>query len=171
LSRDADPAPRVDDGLTLEELDADGALLEAIDSVYGDSRADLLRKAAFGGAALLGVLARPPDATGAPKKDTAVLKFDLVFEYLQSSFYLGAVRVGTVQRMAPEKARWAHVLGAHEVAHVAILRKVLGRDAVKKPFFNFRGVTESESAFTSPCSPARRRSSRIGRSSRRSSRS
>jgi len=148
LSGDADPAPRVDDGLTLEELDADGALLEAIDSVYGDSRADLLRKAAFGGAALLGVLARPPDATGAPKKDTAVLKFDLVFEYLQSSFYLGAVRVGTVQRMAPEKARWAHVLGAHELAHVAILRKVLGRDAVKKPFFNFRGVTESESAFT-----------------------
>ena len=148
MSGDADPAPRVDDGLTLEELDADGALLEAIDSVYGDSRADLLRKAAFGGAALLGVLARPPDATGAPKKDTAVLKFDLVFEYLQSSFYLGAVRVGTVQRMAPEKARWAHVLGAHELAHVAILRKVLGRDAVKKPFFNFRGVTESESAFT-----------------------
>jgi hypothetical protein len=148
LSGDADPALGVDDGLTLEELDADGALLEAIGTVYGDSRAEFLRKAAFGGATVLGVLALPPVATGAPKKDTAVLNFDLVFEYLQSSFYLGAVRVGTVSKMAPEKARWAHVLGAHEVAHVAILRKVLGRDAVKKPFFNFRGVTESEAAFT-----------------------
>lgn len=147
MSGDADPAPGVDDGLTLEEVDADGALLEGIGRVYGDSRAELLRKAAFGGAVLLGVLARPPIAAGAPK-DTAVLNFDLVFEYLQSSFYLGAVRVGTVREMAPEKARWAHVLGAHELAHVQILRKVLGREAVKKPFFNFRGVTENESAFT-----------------------
>jgi hypothetical protein len=40
------------------------------------------------------------------------------------------------------------VLGSHEVAHVRILRKIVGRKAINKPFFNFHGVTESESAFT-----------------------
>jgi len=43
--------------LTLEELDRDGALQEGIAAVYGDSRADFLRKAAIGGGTLLATLA------------------------------------------------------------------------------------------------------------------
>jgi ferritin-like protein len=154
LSSEADPVTRAADeysvveGLTLEELDRDGALLEGIADVYGSSRADFLRGAAFGSAALLVGLANPPDAAAGPKRDVAILNFDLVFEYLQSTFYVRAVRDRTVARMRPEKRRWAHVLGQHELAHVAILKSVLGKRAVKKPFFNFRGVTESESAFT-----------------------
>lgn len=154
MSSPADPMLRPgadrfdDDELTLEELDQDGALLEGIASVYGGSRADFLRGAALGSAALLVGLANPPAARAAAKTDVKILNFDLVFEYLQSTFYLRAVRDRTVARMRPEKQRWAHVLGQHELAHVAILKQVLGKGAVGKPFFNFRGVTESEAAFT-----------------------
>jgi hypothetical protein len=137
-------------GFTLEDLDRDGAIVEGIAALYGESRAAFLRTALFGGAALLAGLATPPtaEAAASPRNDVVTLNFDLVFEYLQSSFYVGAVRQGTVAAMQPEKRRWARVLGAHEVAHVKILKSVLGRRAVRKPFFNFHGVTESEDAFT-----------------------
>ena len=141
-------APEHGTGVTLEELDRDGAIVDSIAGLYGEPRAQFLRKAIFGGAVLLGALATPPlAAAGTARSDTTILNFDLVFEYLQSSFYLSAVREGTVARMPLPKERWARVLGAHELAHVRILKKVLGEKAVKKPFFNFRGVTESAEAF------------------------
>jgi hypothetical protein len=154
LSRDADIGSASERGsleleFTLQDLDRDGAIVEGIAAVYGDSRAAFLRKAVFGSAALLaGLAAAPADAAEGKNNDVSTLNFDLVFEYLQSSFYLGAVREGTVAAMRPKKERWARVLGAHEIAHVEILKSVLGGQAVAKPFFNFRGVTESESAFT-----------------------
>ena len=43
--------------LTLEELDRDGALLEGIAGLYGDTRAEFLRKAMIGGGTLLAALA------------------------------------------------------------------------------------------------------------------
>ena len=46
------------DNLTLAELDRDGALCDAIETISG-SRADLLRTAAGGAAAFLGLLAVP----------------------------------------------------------------------------------------------------------------
>jgi hypothetical protein len=133
--------------LTLEELDRDGALTEAIAAAYGDSRAEFLRKAAIGSGVLLGVLAAPPPAAG-KADEVAILNYGLGFEYLQSSFYTEADRVGTVARMGKRKATWARTLGAHERAHVAILKKVLGAKAVRKPSFNFGGVTETEDGFT-----------------------
>lgn len=132
---------------TLEDLDRDEAIVEGIAAVYGESRATFLRKAVFGSAALLAGLAAQPASAASPKQDVSTLNFDLVFEFLQSSFYLRAVRDGTVPAMRPERERWARVLGAHEIAHVAILKSVLGGKAVAKPFFDFRGVTESEEAF------------------------
>jgi hypothetical protein len=137
-----------DSRLTLEDLDRDGALLEGIAAVYGTSRANFLRGAAVGGTTLLLGLADAPPARAAAKGDVEILNFALRFEFLQSSFYTRAVRDRTVARMRPEKQRWARVLGQHELAHVDILKQVLGRQAVKRPFFNFRGVTESEDAFT-----------------------
>lgn len=133
--------------LTLESLDQDGAIDEALAGVYGDSRAEFLRKAALGSAALLGALALPR-AAAAKTSDTMLLNFDLTFEYLQSTFYTEAERIGTIGKMRPEKAFWARTLGAHERAHVAVLRRVLGRRAVKKPAFNFGGATESDERFT-----------------------
>jgi hypothetical protein len=148
--RAASPGAESDGAFTLEDLDRDGAIVDSIAALYGESRAAFLRTAVFGGAALLAGLAAPPPAAAAtsPSGDVLTLNFDLIFEFLQSSFYVGAVRQGTVAAMSPEKRRWARVLGAHEVAHVKILKSVLGRKAVAKPFFNFHGVTESEDAFT-----------------------
>ena len=134
--------------LTLDGIDESGAIAEALDGLYGSSRAAFLRRAAFGGAAMLAALAAPDAVAATRRRDNHILNFDLVFEYLQSTFYLSAVRVGTVDRMAPKKQVWAHTLGAHELAHVRILKTVLGRKAVGKPFFNFHGVTEDEGAFT-----------------------
>jgi Ferritin-like domain len=133
---------------TLADIDRDEAIAEGLAAVYGDSRAAFLRKAVFGSAALLAGLAAPAAVAASPKQDVSTLNFDLVFEFLQSSFYLRAVRDGTVAAMQPEKERWARVLGAHELAHVKILKFTLGSKAVAKPFFNFRGITESEAAFT-----------------------
>jgi hypothetical protein len=145
--RRSEHEPAAESPLTLDAIDQDSAIAEALDGLYGTSRAAFLRTAALGSAGLLSALAAPA-AAAAPSDDTHTLNFDLAFEYLQSTFYLSAVRVGTVQKMAAKKQLWAHTLGAHELAHVRILKTVLGRKAVGKPFFNFHGVTEDEAAFT-----------------------
>ncbi len=134
--------------LTLADLDADGAIGDAVARLYGETRGGFLCKAALGSAAVAGALALPSRAAAAKLGDTGILNFDLVFEYLQASFYTEADRVGTVQRMSKPLEVWARTLGAHERAHVAILKKVLGRAAVKSPVFDFRGVTDSPAKFT-----------------------
>ena len=50
--------------------------------------------------------------------------------------------------MSPPKQRWARVLGAHERAHVRIIKKILGDKADRRPFFDFHGVTETDAGFT-----------------------
>jgi Ferritin-like domain len=137
-------------GLTLEQLDADGALQESIADLYGDTRAELLRKAVIGGTTLLAALASPPAlASEMPKpNDVRIFQYALNFEYLQASFYTETERAGTVAKMEEPRAVWARTLGAHERAHVKIIKKVLGEAATKKPFFDFQGNTETESRFT-----------------------
>jgi hypothetical protein len=134
--------------LILEDVDQDGAFLDAIASTHGHTRAEFLRRAAIGGGALLAGLASPPPESMARVADSGILNFDLTFEYMQANFYTEAERVGTVAAMSPRQARWARVFGAHERAHVKILQDVLGSKAVKKPFFNFQGVTEDIDRFT-----------------------
>jgi hypothetical protein len=136
--------------LTLEQLDGDGALQESVADLYGDTRAELLRKAVIGGTTLLAALASPPALASETAKlnDVRIFQYALNFEYLQASFYTEAERAGTVATMEDPKAVWARTLGAHERAHVKIIKKVLGDAATKKPFFDFRGNTESESRFT-----------------------
>jgi rubrerythrin len=133
--------------ITLEQLDRDEALLESIAVLHGDSRADFLRKAVVGSAAMLATLAVPARASAAVG-DVDILNFGLRFERMQATFYTQADEVGTIGKMAAAKQRWAEVLGAHERAHVRILKKILGRKAGKRPFFDFHGVTESDSSFT-----------------------
>lgn len=135
---------------TVEELDREGALLEAIEALAGSTRADFLRRAAIGSGALLAALASAEAAPAARGKaqDTAILNYGLVFEYLQSGFYTEAESLGTVRAMSPERELWARTLGAHERAHVRIIKEVLGKKAVKRPFFDYRGVTEDPEHFT-----------------------
>jgi hypothetical protein len=133
--------------LELGELDADGALAEAIAGVWGGTRADLLRRAAVGGGALLGALsatAAPASAAGIAATDRSILNYALTLEYLQADFYSEAERLKTLRGATAQQAQ---TVGAHERAHVKALKGVLGRHAIRKPSFNFRGVTESPDAF------------------------
>ena len=137
--------------LTLEELDRDGAILEGVAEIAGDSRADFLRKAAVGGGALLGggalAAALPEGAMAGPaRSDIAILNFALTLEFLEAAFYTEAERR---RALSGETAKFAQVVGRHERAHVAFLRKALGRQAVKKPRFNFKGTTANQAQFQS----------------------
>ena len=134
--------------LTLLHVDADGAIQEAAEVAGASTRAQFLHSAALGSAALLAGLSEPAGAARGPKQDAAILNYALVFEYLQAGFYTEAESLGTIRAMEPERERWARTLGSHERAHVRILKDVLGRRAVAKPFFNYRGVTEDPGGFT-----------------------
>ncbi len=134
--------------LTLEAIDADGAIREAIDGVKGDTRAAFLAKAgllgggAIGGSALLAIMS--DEAHAAHTGDRAILNFALTLEYLEAAFYTEAEEMGALDG---ELALFARIVGQHERAHVKALRAALGRAAVKKPRFNFRGTTEDADAF------------------------
>jgi len=133
--------------LTLEQLDRDEALLESIAILQGETRAGFLRKAALGSAGMLAALAAPARAADSVS-DVDILNFGLRFERLQATFYTQADELGTIHKMPAAKQRWAEVLGAHERAHVRILKKILGDKAGKRPFFDFHGVTETDDRFT-----------------------
>ena len=63
---------------------------------------------------------------------------------MQDSFYSEVERIGALTGKLAEQA---HVVAAHERAHVKALRGVLGSKAVKRPRFDFRGATEDAERF------------------------
>jgi len=146
--RNHEETTTMSNALTLDEVDNGGAILEALDKVGDDSRVGFLKKSAVaaggivGGGAILGALATPAHAATA--NDVAILNFALTLEYLEAEFYTEAERIGALRGRV---LAFAKVVGAHERAHVAFLKKALGSAAVKKPTFNFRGTTESEAKF------------------------
>ncbi len=132
--------------LTLETVDQSGAIAETFDELTGGTRADFFRKALIGGGALAAAL--ETSAVAQPRNtanDVAILRFDLGLEYLQAAMYSEAERLGEVK---PETLEWSRVVGANERGHVQAIRGLLGKDAVKSPSFNFRGVTEDDRLFT-----------------------
>jgi hypothetical protein len=133
--------------LTLASVDRDEALTEAIAELYGVTRAGFLRTAALGGALMLSTLADPPEAA-AKVGDLGILKFGLRFERLQATFYTQAEELGTIARMSQRKQEWARTLGAHERAHVRIIKQVLGPKAERRPSFDFGEENETDAAFT-----------------------
>jgi Ferritin-like domain len=132
--------------VTLADVDRDGALSEVVAELCGTTRARFLRNTALGGAAMLAALSAP--AAEAAIDDVGILNFGLRFEHLQATFYTQAEELGTVGRMSVPKQDWARTLGAHERAHVRILKSVLGRKAEPSPFFDFGAANETEAAFT-----------------------
>ena len=134
---------------TLEEVDRDGAIREAAETVDPNTRAAFLRKAGLGAGAVLGsgafMGALPSLASAAvPRSDVAILNFALTLEYLEAAFYAEAVAKGKLQG---ETANFAKVVAGHEAAHVAFLKKALGSKAVKRPAFDFKGTTADQAKF------------------------
>jgi hypothetical protein len=140
----------MDDRLTLDLVDQDGAIREALERDRGGTRADLFRKAAIGGGTFLagGLLigGLPKMAFGAPsaKQDGQILNFALLLEYLESSFYVEAVQSAG---LTGEALTFATTVRDHELAHVAFLQKVLGSAAIAKPAFDFKGTTGDPAKF------------------------
>jgi hypothetical protein len=132
--------------LTLGAVDRDGALTDVVGELCGPTRADFLRGAALGGAAMLGALATP--AAAAELTDLQILRFGLRFEQLQATFYTQTEELGVIGQMHAEKQTWAKTLGAHERAHVKIIKQVLGPEAEPAPAFDFGDANETDANFT-----------------------
>jgi hypothetical protein len=138
------------DALTLDLVDREGAIREALDDGMAGSRRDLFKRLAAGGtvAAAGGLLigGLPSVALGAPsaKQDVKILNFALLLEYLESSFYVDAVKRGA---LSGETLAFARTVRDHELAHVAFLKKALGSKAISKPTFDFGDTTSSQKRF------------------------
>ncbi len=138
------------DHLTLEAVDVDGAIQEALDETQGATRSAFLKKAVFAGGGLafggvlLGGLPSLVTAAPSPSQDAAILNFALTLEYLEAAFYTQAVAGG---KLTGEAATFAKVVRDHENAHVAFLKKALGSKAGKKPTFDFKGTTDDQAMF------------------------
>jgi hypothetical protein len=130
----------------LAEIDEDGALRETAAAAFPQTRGNFMRWL-IGGAGAMGLVALPGRALAAgrlSRGDVAILRFDLVLEYLQAGLYTETERIGA---LSAKTLGWARVVGAHERAHAQAIKHLLGRDAVPSPTFNFHGVTEREQPF------------------------
>ena len=136
--------------LTLDLLDEQAAVREALDEPAQPTRSQFFRRAVAGGGTLvLGGLAiggLPELALGrrSAAQDVEILNFALLLEYLESEFYVEAVQKGALS--GPTLA-FATTVRDHELAHVDFLRQALGGAAIAKPSFDFKGTTEDADTF------------------------
>jgi len=129
----------------LHAVDVDGAIAEAKHQQQrAISRRSLLAGAAAGAGALLLGGSKARATSGLSANDVGILNYALVLEYLQASFYTEAERSGA---LSGKTAQAAKVVGATERAHVKAFQDLLGSKAVKRPLFDFQGVTEAQQAF------------------------
>ena len=120
-------------------------ILDGIDSEVGQRlvpRRDAVRTALAAGFAmssvpmLLGMLSRSAFAQGGlPQSIIDVLNFALTLEYLEAEFYTRGV--GAAGLIPPSDFAIFDQIRKHEVAHVNLLKSVLGSAAVPKPTFDY----------------------------------
>jgi hypothetical protein len=141
--------------ITLDAVDSDGAIRETADAA-GATRADFLKRGGLAGAGfvaggvLFSGLVSPAEAAISTRKkskrnDVRILNYALTLEYLEAEFYAQAVASGALTN--PTVLRFARVTGYHEAQHVDALKSVLGRDAVKKPGFDFKDTVSNQDKF------------------------
>jgi hypothetical protein len=134
--------------ITLDLVDAEGAVREGLDG--GGTRRDMFRRLTKGGAVLAGggllIGGLPAVALASPSasQDVKILNFALLLEYLESSFYVEAVKKG---KLSGSTLHFAKVVRDHELAHVAFIKQALGGKAIKKPSFDFKGTTSDPDKF------------------------
>jgi hypothetical protein len=139
--------------LTLDLLDKDGAIREALDEGMQGTRAQFFRRSIVGGGTFLagGLLigGLPKIALGAPsaQQDVEILNFALLLEYLESEFYVEAVNRAAVSGLSPRELTFATTVRDHELAHVDFLKNALGSSARAKPTFDFRDTTSDRAKF------------------------
>ena len=115
----------------------------------GSSRRAVLKVAIAGGGLLLGGSAienvlGATRATPSAAQDRQILNYALLLEYLQATFYDEALAHA---RLQGELREFAEVVGDHERAHVAFLKKALGAHARSKPTFTFGRATRDSKKF------------------------
>jgi rubrerythrin len=154
---------------TLDLVDVDGAVRETAHDAAealegGDTRLSFLKKAGvaggavMGGGALLGALTpgaamaasgkgRPPAKFG--KGDVGILNFALTLEYLEAAFYNEATANQRKSSFIKDGQTqvFLKTVTADENAHVAYLKKALGKKAVAAPKVDFGGTTSQEASF------------------------
>lgn len=158
------------DAKQLETIDVDGALREtAHDAVEtleadGDTRASFFKKAGLAGGAAMGsgallstlVPGVAMAATkGAPpakifgKGDVGILQFALQLEYLEAAFYKEASKNQAKMKFLkdPQEQIFLKQVTKDEAAHVAFLKKGLGKAALPAPKFNFGTDTSNGKQF------------------------
>lgn len=154
--------------LKLEDVDVDGAIQEmaheATDTLdEGDTRRGALKKAGLGagalmsGGALMSLIApelamasgkgRPPASFG--KGDVGILNYALTLEYLEAAFYNGATAANNKKSFVkdPKTKAFLKVTTRDENAHVKALKAALGKKAIAKPKFDFKGTNQSLKKF------------------------
>lgn len=114
------------------------------------TRSRLLHNALVGGGAVVaggvvigGLPALAPAARSA-EQDVRILNLVLLLEELKAAFYGDAEARGVLRG---ELAEFARIVGEHERAHVAYLRKALRDRAEAKPSFDFGDTTGDRSRF------------------------
>src|SRR5919204_3078 len=141
---DAVDAAYDDIATALEQVDVGGVVQEAGIAAFGGTRRTFLRRILAATATGLLVADPASAAVSKTKNDIAILRFDLVLEYLQAGLYTEAERLGS---LTPTTLDWARVVGAHERAHALAIKNLLGRYAVKSPGFDYGSVTSNERSF------------------------
>jgi Ferritin-like domain len=109
-------------------------------------RAAALGGAAVGGGALLGGWAAPEAGLGKPSQaqDVRILRFLLVLELAQATFYDAALRS---RKLRGELLTYARIVAPQEHDHVALLQERLGSKAGAAPAFDFADATSSPERF------------------------
>ena len=115
---------------------------EATPQHTASRRAVLSGASLLAGGILVGGIGASALGSGSRLGDAEILNFALEMEELQAALYAQALQHAG---LTGELAQYAHVVGAHERAHVAFLRDTLGSRAKPAPTFDFGdAVTNSD---------------------------